>query len=275
MSKNQPNTRQESMVKRWLSLSHPIRPSKGMLSLYEKNIATAMEGKPDPAWGLLGCTPEIRSIAGKYQAEIFCIDINPDAFYGFKEICAPSKYERFICADWLNINIDKSLDIVIGDGSMSMIPKEEHAKFLKNIHSIVKPKGYVLLRFNMINTLSFDNEEKIFEWYRRENRDKSIYYSTKPYLYALWLNDESLKLSNSEFQEKIKSLHKDGIIYDEEFEEMIECMEKFKKFEVFVQYTKKEIFEKLIFDLFKIISVDYAGDYPLHTNHPIYFLQKK
>mgnify|MGYP001202637840 CR=1 FL=1 len=264
-------SQQKRMALRWQRYVSPIRPSKGMVELYEKNIGIVIKNKFEYVWGLLGCTPEIRSIAGKYQAKITCIDRNPDAFYAFKTICEPSKYESFICSDWLSLNLDEMFDIVLGDGAMSMLPIEEHGTFLKNIHKIIKPGGYAVLRIHTIVPLPFDSPKKIFDWYRNKNDITPIFSTLWDYLYSLWLNLDTLNVSHNVFLSKLLEVYKAGLINLEELEKLITDND----YSVLVQYSRKEIFEKQISGFFQIESVDYAGDYPLHRNHPIYFLRKK
>lgn len=268
---DQLTSQQKNMVEKWEKWVPPVRPSKGILELFEKNILIALKNRPDSIWGLLGCTPEIRSIAGKYQAKIVCMDKNNDAFNAYKTICSPSKYETFVCSDWLNLNMNEMFDIVIGDGAISMLPLENHAEFLKNIHKMVKPKGHILLKIHVIAPLILDNTEKVFQWYRREKSDIPIYFATRPYLNPLWLNPDTLRISNLEFQNKVQESYQKGIITEKEYMELNEV----KKSKVQVQFTTKDIFEGSISNLFEIISIDYAGDYPLHTNNPVYFLRKK
>ncbi len=271
MSGNKLTEEQKRRAEHWLGFSPPIRPSKSMIALYEKNISASIKDKANSVWGLLGCTPEIRSIAGKYQAEITCLDRDKDAFYAYKSICNTSQYEKFMCIDWLDMDISNMFDIVIGDGAMSMLPIENHVKFLTNIHQIVKPEGRVILKIHAIAPLIFDSPEKIFQWYRKEKSNTSIYLATKHFLYTLWLDPTTLRLDNIEFMAKVEKLYQKGVITDEEYEEM----GRIKKSKILLQYTTKEIFEQSISGLFEIESVDFAGDYPLHTNHPLYLLRKK
>jgi hypothetical protein len=262
---------QENMIKKWQKHTPPVRPSKGMVALYEKGVLTETKKKPATDWGVLGCTPEIRSLAGKYQVEITCIDHNPDAFHAYKTICKPSKYEKFKCSDWLDLNLHKMFDIALGDGAMSMLPLKNHVIFLANIHKMLKSKGLALLRIHVIAPPVFDSPQQVFEWYRRNKANTPVYSTTRSYLYALWLEPDTMKLSNIEFLTKVQELYRDGIITDAEYEGLNDI----KNCKVTIQYTTKELFEKLISSYFEIESVNYAEDYPLHTNHPIYFLRKK
>jgi len=262
--------KQENMVQRWKKHLPPIRPSNDIVRLYLKNMQTVLKERPNANWGILGCTPEIRSLAGMYQAKITCIDNNPDAFYAYKTISNPSKYEEFICSDWLHLNYKGVFDIVLGDGAMSMLPKKDHAKFLANIYKIIKPRGFAILKIHTVAPLILNTPQKIFDWYH-EREDNFPIYSTRPYLYALWLNKNTLCLSNAEYQSKILEIQRNGIINHEDYNEL----NSIRNPVFFIQYTKKEIFENLISSYFEIISIDYAEDYPLHKNHPLYFLRKK
>lgn len=268
---NQLSKGQKVLAERWQRISPPIRPSKGMVNIYEKNILTFIENKPDAVWGLLGCTPEIRNLAGKYQAKITCIDRDNDAYYAYKTLCSPSKYESFICKDWLDLDLAEEFDIVIGDGSMAMIPFEHHGTLLSNIHKMIKPGGFAVMRIQTVSPLVFDTPEKIFEWYRKEKTDKNIYFTTRPFLYALWLNPpHKLSLHKEEFLANSLDLYQKGIITEDELEEFKEI----KKSGVTIHYVTREILEQSVYGLFQIKSVDSGGDFLIHSDHPIYFLQK-
>ena len=154
---------------------------------------------------------------------------------------------------------------------MSMLPIENHPVFIANIHKLLKSDGFALLRIHVFAPPVFDSSQQVFEWYRREKSDTSIYSATRSYLYSLWLNPDTLTLNKIEYMNKVKELYQKGIITNEEYKEM-DCR---KNFNISIEYTTKEIFEQLIYPYFKIIDVNYAGDYLLHTNHPVYFLQKK
>lgn len=271
MLENQPNKEQEIMAERWRKILPPIRPSKKMVELYEKNILTAIQNKSNPIWGLLGCTPEIRSIAGKYNAQITCIDRDCNAYHAYKTLSNISRYEKFVCSNWLDLELREEFDIVIGDGAMAMLPIEDHAKLITNVHKMIKPGGFASLRIQSVSPLVFNTPEKIFEWYRKEKPNEPVYFATRAFLYALWLNPpHKLRLTNDEFFTNVQELYRKGIITDKEFE----GLKDIKKSVVTIQYITREILDKLIFSLFEIESVDYAGDYLIHHDHPIYLLKK-
>ena len=261
---------QKNMANRWKKKYPTVRPSPGLITLYRKVLIAANQNKPESIWGILGCTPELRSLAGEYQSKITCIDWNSDAFYAYKTLCKPSRHEKFIQSDWLKLNFENVFDIVLGDGSMAMLSIEFHQKFLENVHKMIKPKGLAVLRIYIIAPLILDSVEKIFKWYRKNCEQTSIRI-VKQYLYALWLDLDILNLDIDEYHANLLEVYKSGFINYEELEEL----DIIKNPGVQVQYSKKESFEQAISPLFEILHIDHAGDYPLHVNTPLYFLQKK
>jgi len=261
--------KQEDMVNKWQKRIPPVRPSNDVVKIFEKNIASAIKNRADSVWGLLGCTPEIRTIAGSYKARIICMDQNPDAFYAYKVMSIPSPYEEFICINWLDLNYHGMFDIIIGDGVFSMLRAENHAKLLENIYNMVKPKGFVILRNFFVAPLVLDSVQKIFNWYRNEINNGPII--TRQYLVPLWLNPDTLTLEVDEYQSKLLETYHNGTISDEEYKEI----DFVKNPGILIQYTKKETFEQTISPFFEIEDLSYPGDYPLYINNPVYFLRKK
>ena len=268
--KTELSDKQKAMAERWGTLTAPIRPSKEVVDLYKRNIIIADKNNSNSIWGILGCTPEIRSIAGKYQVKITCIDHNPDAFYAYEVLSKPSIYEEYLFLDWRNLDFKEMFDIVLGDGSMSMIPIKDHPIFLKNLHNIIKIDGYAILKIYVLAPLLLDSTQKIFEWYRKK-KDGTPIRILRQYLYPLWLNLNTLNMSDAEYQTNLLEVYQDGLITLKEYEEL----DFIKNPGVKVQYTKKDVFEQLVSNYFEIVRVDYAGDYPLSNVNPVYLLRKK
>lgn len=262
--------KQRAMAKRWGKLITPIRPSKETVDLYEQNIISAGKNNSESIWSVLGCTPEIRSLAGKYGAKIICIDQNPDAFFAYKTLCKPSPDEIFTCSDWRILNYKDKFDIVLGDGSISMLPLEDHPIFLTNLHRMIKNGGYAVLRIFVVAPLILDSVKKIFEWYRNKNDDTPIRI-LRTYLYPLWLNENTMSLNNNDYQANLLEVYRDGYLTNEEYHELdITIIPGIN-----TQYTKKEVFEQLVSRWFRIQKIDYPEDYPLANANPVYLLQKK
>ena len=271
MCKAETNDLEKKMAARWKRLIPPSRPSKDYMALYEKYVLLEAEKKDKLTWGLLGCTPEIRSLAGKYQAEILCIDNNPAAFPAFRLLCEPSKNEKFLCSDWLDVNLPEKFDVILGDGAVSMLPLEKHEALLNSIYKMLKPEGIALLRIHVIAPSQFENPRQIFDWYRENAADKPVYYATKPHLNQFCLDPETMKTNINLLQNMIQNLYTDKIIDTEEFE----AFEKLKDGSTELQYTKKELFEQIVAPYFKIEGIYYARDFPNGLNRPLYHLRKK
>jgi hypothetical protein len=263
------NNQSEEILKRWQLLMPPARPSKGMVSIYDRALfAESMTG--DPTWGLLGCTPEIRSLAGKYQRKLLCIDKDPHIYSALLSKCQPSAAEEFLLADWLEATIPPMFDILIGDGSITMLPLPKHEVLIYKIHQLLKPQGLALLRVHMTHPALFKSAMEIIDWYRTTHADKPLYLACKIYFDLLLMDPKTLNVNPADYKNQLQQLHDDGKITSAELDSSLH-----KHVRSQLYYSTRERFEQTISPYFAIEGVHYPEDFPGHTSTPIYQLRKK
>ncbi len=171
----------------WHLFMPPARPSKGEVAHYERLlISEGLVLRPD--WILLGCTPELRSLAARYQREILCIDRNDRVFEVLRSMVSPQFSERFLCSEWLQSRISAPVDVVLGDGSLNMVAGTRHRAFLKKIAGILKPGGAAILRVHLLGPARFSTPGEVFEWYRTSARGEPVFSATRTHLDMLWVN---------------------------------------------------------------------------------------
>jgi len=88
----------------------------------------------------------------------------------------------------------------------------------------------------------------------------------------LWLDTEDGALNFVEFHQKIRQMHKEGKISEEEHGAYAELLE-FNRITLY--YSRKSEFEKQVSQLFRIEGICNGNDYACHEQHPIYLLRKR
>ena len=260
-------------AKNWHLFLPPARPSPGEVVQYEQAVLSFSSNDPQPLrWGLFGATPEIRSLAGKYNRELLCIDKDKGVFATLRSLVNPQYTEKFICSDWVTVKHINPIDVFFADGSLNMLPPEKHEIFLKKIHDWLTPRGWLLIRIHLAGTSRFTSPQEVFSWYRKSKSKEPVFTATRTDLDMLWLEPETLKLNFVEFHKKIKLLYDAHLITPEEFEGYNKLLQ-FNKIDLF--YTTNNRFETLVSSLFHIESIRTGEDYTRCQNHPLYILRKK
>jgi SAM-dependent methyltransferase len=261
------NTTAENLAARWRLFMPPARPSAGLVAVYEGEAAKT---HPHSLWGLLGCTPEIRSLAGKYRREIVCIDQNPHMYSAMTSLCRPSAKETFICADWLEVQPPRPFDIIFADGSITMLPLDRHPQLLQKISRMLKPEGLAVMRVHIDTPPRFKSPTQIISWYRESHPDLPLYTAAKIQFDLLLLNRQTHQVHPSDYRETILKLYDEGIITALELDKSLHL-----HVHTVLNYTPPEDFETLVSRHFTTVGIHNAGDFPGHENIPVYVLRKK
>jgi len=249
----------------------PARPSNEEMVEYEK-IVSQGNNNHHATWGLLGATPEVRSMAARYNQELICIDRNERVFEILRSLVEPQNpYESFISSDWLEADLPKPIDFLFGDGSINMLPLDLHEKLLKKIYHILKPQGLALLRVHIISPPGFSDPSEVFRWHRNNNTNEPVFSATRTHLDMLWLEPETLKIDFEQYHRNIQKLYADNLISLEDFTAYDKLL-RYNKINLY--YTERETFENTVTKYFNIENVAYGNDYSSASNHPIYILRK-
>ncbi len=190
-------------AKHWHLFLPPARPSRGEIAQYERAfLSFPTNHHQDLIWGLLGSTPELRSLAAKYHHELLCIDKDSGVFETLRSLVNPQYSEIFICSNWLTVENVKPVDVFFADGSLNMLPLPNHGDLLRKIYNWLTPQGWALLRVHMVGPSKFATPQEIFKWYRESKTKEPVFTATRTYLDMLWLEPETLRLNFIEFHKK-------------------------------------------------------------------------
>ncbi len=258
-------------AKNWSLFTPPARPSQGELMQYEKGVIKYGLNNLSH-WALLGGTPEIRSLAAQYKKHLLCIDRNEEVFKALTTMVNPHFSENFLCENWLDVNIPKSVDLVFADGSLNMLNNTQHKSFIKKIYNMLSSHGWAILRVHLAEPPRFSTPREVFEWHRSHNSHEPVFSSTRTHLDMLWMEPETLRISFVDYHKKICTLNENSVITNKEFL-AYNTLIKYNKIELF--YTTHNYFKKIVADYFLIKEVYSGNDYSRSIQHPIYFLQRK
>jgi SAM-dependent methyltransferase len=261
----------EDRAKNWNLFMPPARPSNGEMTEYEKVISRENYDN-QTSWVLLGATPEVRSLAANYNQKLICIDKNENVFEILRSLVRlQNPFESFICSNWLEADLSKPIDLLIGDGAINMLPIDFHEKLLKKIYHILKPQGLALLRVHIKSPPRFSDPQEVFRWHRNNNSDEHVFSATRTDLDMLWLEPKNLKINFENYHKKIQQLYAHKLITSEEFKAYDKLL-RYNKINLY--YAEKEIFESIASKYFDIENITYGNDYSGYKNHPIYILRK-
>ncbi|QRN85522.1 hypothetical protein JR334_11330 [Clostridia bacterium] len=258
----------DSCAKAWENIKPPVRPSKQMLAIYEGYIGDYVSSNKD--WGILGSTPELRSLGAKYASSVCCLDLKHEHYYSFSTLCRQHPKESFLQCNWLSTGQAEKFNYVLGDGSTSMVSLHQYDDFLNSIHDLLLPGGYAFLRIQIANTNPFGNPSEVVAWHRANHPSQPIFRTSSFYLQILW-QDANLGSVNTEiYCRELLALFEAGIITSDEYQELMSSITPYP-----ISYVEQESFEAFCAPLFTILDVRFPNDFACSNLCPVYALQKK
>ncbi|MFA6387637.1 MAG: class I SAM-dependent methyltransferase [Patescibacteria group bacterium] len=98
---------------------------------------------------VLGATPELRDIVLSYQHKLTTVDHDAKTLQDKSQLMHYQNHpnETTIVSDWLTMNFpENTFDVILGDGALTALNKEDQTTLLDILHRILKPTGHLLLR---------------------------------------------------------------------------------------------------------------------------------
>ncbi len=139
----------DNQAKKWMAIGAPLRPSS--IDIKNKMAWMTEYLQPDRA-GLsvviLGVTPELIHIPWPRTTRLFAIENN----HSMIDLVMP-KFSAYvkpqaIAGDWLHLPLQSaSIDIVLGDGSYTLLQHQQYAQITSEIRRVLKPDGCFIMRF--------------------------------------------------------------------------------------------------------------------------------
>ncbi|MFC2165857.1 hypothetical protein ACFLT2_12790 [Acidobacteriota bacterium] len=163
------------LLERWEVIKVPIRPSEKELQFYEKYVAKISK-RENPEILILGSTPEFRDLGIKYGMKPVSVDLEQPIWEAMKHFMKERGEEEFLYCDWLKLPEDRKFDLIIGDGPLNMISKEQGVPFFDSVAKVIKDDGLIVQRIISFNeNLSLEDFIKAMDDYRRMNFDINLY----------------------------------------------------------------------------------------------------
>ncbi|QRN85524.1 class I SAM-dependent methyltransferase [Clostridia bacterium] len=239
----------------WKAMIPPARPSKEMLALYENSLLR-LQYDQTGEWGLLGCTPELRTLAGKYNRPLACLDINSNSFTAMTPLCSPPKEETFVECDWLEADLPEAFDLILGDGSMIMLPQELYPPFLDNVHRMLKPGGHIITRLLSCDGKTFASAREAIDFFRANVKGKEPLVNMLTDFWILCLNRETMAIERADYSQWLNDLYHDGVLTKEEYLELDTPI-----MNVDLHCTSRERLKALVANKFTIVSIEAPTDF--------------
>ncbi|HET8624793.1 MAG TPA: hypothetical protein VFM14_14610 [Gemmatimonadales bacterium] len=260
----------EERARNWHLFRPPARPSRAEVAHYAAVLAQAPR---QCAWGLLGSTPELRSLAAAANQPLVCIDRDEMVFTTLTSLVGvPNGEERFVCSDWLSARLNQPLSIVMGDGSINMLPPDRHGPLLATVYDMLAPGGLALLRVHLAAPPRFPDPAAVFRAYRSAGGGEPVFTATRTDLDMLWLEPGSLHLNFADCHARLERLYAQGVIRTEEFTGYHQLL-RFNRIDFW--YLARERFERLLAPWFDIEDIAHGCDYTLAAQHPLYTLRRR
>lgn len=252
----------------WKAMLPPARPSVEMLALYEKSMLNLNSNKSGD-WGLLGCTPELRSMAGKYGRSLTCIDINSNSYTALGSMCTPPEKEDFVEGDWLETKLPEAFDLILGDGPMVMLPQELYPALLDSMSRMLKPGGHVITRIMSCDDQMYTTAGDALDWYRNSYTGEEPLPCMLTDLWLLCMNRETMAIKKTDYIKWLNELYQNKTITKDEYLELDSPI-----MNVDLHCTNRQILEHLIKNTFEIISIEKPTDFIGSGYYPVCTLRK-
>ena len=245
-----------------------------MQSAPHSRIRPAHAGSPNSplslAAALLGSTPELRSLAAAMNMTLLCLDKSEARYKAFGHMVVSGDgspaLERFLEADWLDARIPPA-DVVLSDGSISMLPPSLHAQFVRSVAGMLKPGGLFLVRMHLAKPPAFDSPEGVFRWSRLPpQRRHDVFTTTRTHLEMLW-KDSQHGVHFPSTVARLEAMWQNGSITEEEYMVYKRLQHPSQEFRMW--YIDESHFRRMLHPWFRVWHSIAADDYPASNHHPM------
>jgi hypothetical protein len=258
----------EQRAEVWGRLRPPARPSPGDVEQYEAALRAEVASGRRAACLILGATPELRSLAHRCGCDVVCADADRSMFETLRSMVQPAGPEEFLRTDWFELPGARRFDVVLGDGSVNMVPVGRHGELLGVLARVTRGGGAAVLRVHLRTAPTFASFEEILAWYRREHGDQPFFPTVRTPLYMLWMERRGTDtIDTGEIHRYLDSLRAGGVLTQEEFSSKAPTG-------LVLHLPRAEAFECLASRWFAIERVRHGADYGFPDSHPIYVLRR-
>lgn len=139
----------DRIARNWVTLNSPIRISAANRARYDAALrALAL---PAEAEGLLlGSTPELRTLAAEHGLRLTGADMDPVFWMAMSRACGRPD-DPFILGDWFDLPAEPQWDVILGDGSLNMLPWPRMQAMFARLTRMLRPGATALFRLQAID----------------------------------------------------------------------------------------------------------------------------
>ncbi len=148
VSTSKPLTPWSRHARQWAHVGSPLRPGSEDGEIFWDLVADDAKSAAAPRAVVLGVTPELALLPWPGGGQLTAVDQSQDMIDRVWPADQLPCSGRAICASWKDMPLDDaSVDVALGDGSMSVLPsgRDYHA-VIKEFHRVIKPGGQLILR---------------------------------------------------------------------------------------------------------------------------------
>jgi len=258
----------------WRQTRYSARPSKSELEIINQIVKKI---KPRTI-AVLGATPEFRDLGLRHSSDVVALDINPKMIREMSQLMRHKEKGKKVICDWTNIKLpDQSVDLVLSEQSLNIIPTKEWSKVLSEVRRILKPAGIFIAKIQIYQPdgriLNLDHLVSKLETGQIGISDFSSFlkylpestaYNRKNYVLSL---KKHASLKDKLYQEgKISS--KNSKIYERVFGSIF-------RHGLDLYVMPKDLTNKELKEFFTIQGEKYGQDFISCKFTPIYILRKK
>ncbi|MFH0818759.1 MAG: class I SAM-dependent methyltransferase [Patescibacteria group bacterium] len=192
----------------------------------------AVEGDEAIQTLVLGATPELRDIVLSYDHHLTTIDNDAlalqekTAMMHFKN----SPHETIIISDWLTMDFPaNSFDVILGDGALTALKKDEQKTLLNILNHIIKPTGSIILReeAEVNHHIQFSPQDMVHNYRSGQYNIFDLFFGLRLHNKNYkGINPETHRLRLKDFLNKLTEYRKNNIISRAEFEHLSHVAEE-------------------------------------------------
>jgi len=135
-------------ARQWSQVGSPLRPVEEDCRLYWREVGDVVEAVAAPRALVLGVTPELALLPWPRQSHLTAVDQSQDMIDRVWPRRALRCTGKAVCSTWNDMPLDDaSVDVMVGDGSLSVLPSgRDYPAMIAEIHRVLRPGGQLALR---------------------------------------------------------------------------------------------------------------------------------
>lgn len=201
--------------------------SEETLERFHDLYSRSVEGAPDIHALVLGATPELRDIVLSYGHQLTTVDRDAAALEAKTRQMHYHDHpnEQIIVSDWFNMHLPKNYyDVVLGDGVLTALPKDDQTELLDILHETLKPTGFLLLREGAVlhSRPRYAPSRHIHEYRSGQYNLFDLFFGLQLYNQNFKSIDvETRRTKLAEFTEKINEYFENGLLSEIERKQLL------------------------------------------------------